>query len=128
MNVSDDLGADLGVEVLDESCAAHGEFLAEDGGFDFDVEGLVADEGVADVAGDAVSEDFFEGFDEAELVVGCFEPFLAEEVLKDGSDMFCIAFAHGRGVMRCFRQRRGRCGSHRWCGRVSCRGFRGWYR
>lgn len=96
MDVRNDLGADLGVEVLDESGAAHGEFLAEDGGFDFDVEGLVADEGVADVAGDAVSEDFFEGFDESELVVGCFEPFLAEEVLKDGSDMFCVTFAHGK--------------------------------
>ena len=126
MDVGDDLGADLGVEVLDESGAAHGEFLAEDGGFDFDVEGLVADEGVADVAGDAVSEDFFEGFDEAELVVGCFEPFLAEEVLKDGSDMFCVAFTHG--IMRCFRLRRGRFDNRRWYGQVFCRGFRGWYR
>ena len=31
VDVGDDLGADMGIEALDESGAAHGEFLAHDG-------------------------------------------------------------------------------------------------
>ena len=41
-----------------------------------------------------MSEYFLESFYNPELIVRRFEPFLAEEMLKDSSDMFCIAFAH----------------------------------
>lgn len=97
MDVGDDLGADDGVEAADEVGAAGVEFLFEDGGTDFYVEGLVLDEGGADVTGDAVAEDFFKGFEQLELVVGCFDSFFAEELLDDFAYMFGVAATHGGG-------------------------------
>ena len=88
------MGADNGVQSLGEFGVLHAEFLFEDWGTHFDEEGLVADIGVSDVAGDAVTKHFFKGFYELELVVWGFEPFLAEELLNEGSYFFCITSSH----------------------------------
>lgn len=93
-DVGNDLGADLGVQALGEFCTLHGEFLLEDWGTHFNEEGLVTDIGIAYIAGDAVTKDFFKGFHELELVVRGLEPFLAEELLNEGSYFFCVTFSH----------------------------------
>ena len=93
-DVGDDLGADNCIQTLGEFGVLHAEFLFEDWGTHFDEEGLVADVCVSDVAGDAVTKHFFKGFYELELVVWGFEPFLAEELLNEGSYFFCITSSH----------------------------------
>ena len=95
VDVGDDLGACGGVESAHDVGASGAEFLFEYGGFEFYVEGLVLDEGVADVARDAVSQHFFQCFEHLELVVGGLQPFLAEELLNDFAYGFCVAAAHG---------------------------------
>ena len=47
--VGDDLSADSGVEFAGDGCSPQCEFLTEDGGLDFDMEGLVLDERIADI-------------------------------------------------------------------------------
>ena len=94
VDVGDDLGACGGVESAHDVGASGTEFLFEYGGLEFYVEGLVFDEGVAYVARDAVAQHFFQCLEHLELVVGGLQPFLAEELLNEGSYFFCITSSH----------------------------------